>query len=66
VTQQLTVTILAAAATVGAIMLLVSDTGPMLTPTVRLYAFLGYALLFVGFVLGLRVLVRVFFRAPRD
>lgn len=66
VVQQLTITILAAAATVGAIMLLTSDTGPWLTPTVRLYAFLGYALLFVGFVLGLRVLVRVFFRAVRQ
>jgi ubiquinone biosynthesis protein len=66
IAQQLMITILAAAATVGAIMLLTSDTGPMLTPTVRLYAFLGYALLFIGFVLGLRVLVLVFFRASRE
>jgi ubiquinone biosynthesis protein len=66
VAQQLMTTVLAAAATIGAIMLLTSDTGPMLTPTVRWYAFLGYALLFVGFVLGLRVLVRVFFRAVRE
>ncbi|HWE88735.1 MAG TPA: AarF/UbiB family protein [Pseudonocardiaceae bacterium] len=64
--QQVIITILAAAATIGSIMLLTSDTGPMLTPTVRLYAFFGYALLFVGFVLGLRVLVRVFFRGSRE
>jgi ubiquinone biosynthesis protein len=66
VAQQLMITILAAAATIGSIMLMSSDTGPMLTPTVRLYAFLGYTLLFVGFVLGLRVLVRVFFRGSRE
>ena len=65
VAQQLMITILAAAATIGAIMLMTSDTGPMLTPTVRLYSFLGYGLLFIGFVLGLRVLVLVFFRAAR-
>ena len=64
--QQVMVTILAAAATIGSIMLMTSDTGPMLTATLRLYSFLGYALLFVGFVLGLRVLVRVFFRHSRD
>jgi len=66
IAQQLMVTILAAAATVGAIMLLTSNNGPMLTPALRLYAFFGYALLFVGFVLGLRVLVLVFFRASRQ
>jgi ubiquinone biosynthesis protein len=65
IAQQLMITVLAAAATVGAIMLMTSENGPMLTPTVRLYAFLGYALLFIGFVLGLRVLVLVFFRAAR-
>lgn len=64
--QQLMLTILAAAATLGAIMLLTSSAGPRLTPTLPLYAFLGYVLLFVGFVLGLQVLVRVFFRAAPD
>jgi ubiquinone biosynthesis protein len=63
--QQLMLTILAAAATIGAVILLISTTGPRLTPTLPLYAFLGYVLLFIAFVLGLRVLVRVFFR-PRD
>jgi ubiquinone biosynthesis protein len=61
-TQQVLVTILAAAATIGAVVLLTSDTGPLLIPTLRLYAFLGYILLFIAFVLGLRVLVRTFFR----
>jgi ubiquinone biosynthesis protein len=60
--QQLMITILAAAVTVGGVILLTSDTGPRLTPRVGLYEFLGYALLFLGFVLGLRVVVRVFFR----
>ncbi|MEV6844845.1 AarF/UbiB family protein [Actinoplanes sp. NPDC051411] len=64
--QQLMLTILAAAATLGAILLLTSTAGPRLTPTLPLYAFLGYVLLFVAFVLGLRVLVRVFFRGTRD
>lgn len=63
-TQQALVTVLAAAATIGAIMLMTSDTGPLLTPSLRLYEFLGYVLLFIGFVLGLRVLVQIFFRAP--
>jgi ubiquinone biosynthesis protein len=63
--QQMMLTILAAAATLGAIILLTSTAGPRLTPTLPLYAFLGYVLLFVAFVLGLRVLVRVFFRADR-
>ncbi|MGH2389687.1 MAG: hypothetical protein ACRDIE_15915 [Chloroflexota bacterium] len=62
--QQVVVAILAAAATLGATMLLTSDTGPLLTPSVRLYAFFGYALLFVGFVLALRVLVSVFKQNP--
>jgi ubiquinone biosynthesis protein len=64
--QQLMLTILAAAATVSAIILLTSSTGPRLTPTLPLYAFLGYVLLFIAFVLGLRVLVRVFFRGLRE
>ncbi|TCP47213.1 ubiquinone biosynthesis protein [Tamaricihabitans halophyticus] len=66
IARQVMTTILAAATTIGAIMLMTSDTGPMLTPTLPLYAFLGYALLFVGFVLGLRVLVRMFFRSSRE
>jgi|SRR5579872_3501886 len=62
--QQVVIAILAATATLGAIMLLTSNTGPLLTQSVRLYAFFGYALLFVGFVLALRALVVVFFERP--
>jgi ubiquinone biosynthesis protein len=58
--QQVVVAILAAAATLGATILLTSDMGPWLTSSVRLYAFVGYALLFGGFVLALRALVSVF------
>ncbi|MCI9889314.1 AarF/ABC1/UbiB kinase family protein [Micrococcales bacterium 31B] len=34
------------------------DTGPLLTPTVRWYAFMGYVLGLVAFLLGMRVLFR--------
>lgn len=63
--QQLVVTLLAATGTLGAIILITSDTGPHLTPNVRLYAFFGYVLLFVAFVLALRALVLVFQRPRR-
>lgn len=61
--QQIVVAIIAGSATLGAIVLLTSDSGPMMTETVRLYAFFGYCLLFVGFVLALRSLVLVFRKA---
>jgi ubiquinone biosynthesis protein len=63
--QQLVVALLAATGTLGAIILIASDTGPYLTPNVRLYAFFGYVLLFVAFVLALRALVLVFQRPDR-
>lgn len=58
--QQLVIVLLAATGTLGAIVLIASDTGPYLTPNVRLYAFFGYVLLFIAFVLALRGLVLVF------
>lgn len=58
--QQLVISLLAATGTLGAIILLASDTGPYLAPNVRLYAFFGYLLLFIAFVLALRALVLVF------
>lgn len=66
--DQAVIAVLAAAATLGAVLLLVNDVGPRLTPTIGLYAFLGYVLLFFGMVLALRVLVRALFRsrAPDD
>ncbi|GAA3474486.1 ABC1 kinase family protein [Nonomuraea roseola] len=60
--QQVVVAILAAAATLGAIVLMAADTGPMITPSLRLFALVGCALLLVGFVLALRSLALVFRR----
>lgn len=51
--------VLAGFASIGGIMLLTADSGPMITDSVRLYAFFGYCLLFVAFVLALRVLIQV-------
>ena len=58
--QQLIVAILAGAAVVGAIMLIDSNEGPLLTGEIHLYAVFGFALLFGGFVLGMRALMLVF------
>lgn len=60
--QQVVVAVLAAAATLGAILLIAADSGPMVTPDLRLFALVGFALLLVGFVLALRSLVLVFRR----
>ncbi|GAA3067802.1 ABC1 kinase family protein [Streptosporangium carneum] len=60
--HQVVVAILAATATLGAIVLLASDIGPMVTPSLRLFALIGFALLLVGFVLALRSLALVFRR----
>ena len=63
IVQQLTMTLLAAACAVGGILLLISDTGHYMLPTVRLYTFLGATLFFFGFVLAARALVLVFRRS---
>lgn len=60
--QQLVVAVLAGAAVLGAIMLIVSNEGPLLTGQIHLYAVFGFALLFGGFVLGMRSLMLVFKR----
>ena len=60
--QQLIVAVLAGAAVVGAIMLITSSEGPMLTTDIRLYSFFGFFLLFGGFVLSMRSLMLVFRR----
>lgn len=60
--QQVVVAILAAAATLGAIVLIAADVGPMVTPGLRLFALVGFTLLLVGFVLALRSLALVFRR----
>ncbi|WP_017595829.1 ABC1 kinase family protein [Nocardiopsis potens] len=58
--RQTVLALLAATAVLGAILLITADTGPMVAPALPLYAFFGYTLLFVGFVLALRSLVLVF------
>ncbi|WP_181272845.1 ABC1 kinase family protein [Brevibacterium oceani] len=60
--QQLIVAVLAGAAVVGAIMLITSDEGPLLTKDINLYSFFGFVLLFGGFVLSMRSLMLVFRR----
>ncbi|WP_434591535.1 ABC1 kinase family protein [Brevibacterium sp. 1718] len=60
--QQLIVAVLAGAAVVGAIMLITSDEGPLLTKDIHLYSFFGFVLLFGGFVLSMRSLMLVFRR----
>lgn len=60
IVHQLVLTALAAACTLGGVLLLMGEGGPMMTEAVRLNAFLGFVLLFFGFVLGSRVLVLVF------
>lgn len=60
--QQLIVAVLAGAAVVGAIMLITSDEGPLLTKDIHLYSFFGFVLLFGGFVLSMRSLMLVFKR----
>lgn len=60
--QQLIVAVLAGAAVVGAIMLITSDEGPLLTQDIHLYSFFGFVLLFGGFVLSMRSLMLVFRR----
>jgi ubiquinone biosynthesis protein len=64
--QQLIVAVLAGAAVVGAIMLITSDEGPLLTKDIHLYSFFGFILLFGGFVLSMRSLMLVFRRDGDD
>ncbi|MGG5753568.1 ABC1 kinase family protein [Zafaria sp. Z1313] len=64
--QQVVVAILAGAATLGAIVLIATETGPFLTDNIRTHAFFGYLLLFMGFILALRAVVLVFQRDRYD
>jgi ubiquinone biosynthesis protein len=57
--------LLAVTAIIGAIILIVTQAGPLIAPHVRLYAFIGYALGFVGFILALRAIIRLFFGRVR-
>ena len=59
------ISVLASAATIGAIVLLVAPGGPQLSTdtAIRLFPVLGWGLLFIGCVLALRALVMVFRRS---
>lgn len=60
VVHQVVMSALAVACVLGGVFLMASQGGPMMTPTVELNAFVGFTLLFFGFVLGSRVLVLIF------
>ncbi|WP_155361132.1 ABC1 kinase family protein [Acrocarpospora macrocephala] len=60
--HQVVIAILAATATLGAIVLMVADAGPTVAPGVRLFSLIGGAMLLVGFILALRSLALVFHR----
>jgi ubiquinone biosynthesis protein len=54
---QLSITLVAAAAVLSAMVLITTDSGPILTGDLRLYPLLGAVLLFFGVILGLRVMI---------
>ncbi|HLS14848.1 MAG TPA: AarF/UbiB family protein [Beutenbergiaceae bacterium] len=58
--QQLTITMIAGAAAIGAILLVISDTGPYISDGLRLYPLLGAGLFLVAFVLAARALALAF------
>lgn len=60
IVQQVVVALLAAALAIGGVILVVADTGPIMTDGLRLYTFCGLVLLLFAFVLGFRALVLVF------
>jgi ubiquinone biosynthesis protein len=62
--HQIVVAVLASAASVAAIILLTAPNDPALSESVGFYQLLGFALLFVGCVLGLRSLIQVFRQGP--
>lgn len=58
--------VIACAAVISSVFLITATGGPQLTETVSLYAVLGYGVALVGFVLGLRVMVRIFAQHRED
>jgi len=59
-THQLLLTFLAAASGIVAAILLGTSSGPQISPTLSLLQLIGYNLLLVGGILGLRVLYVIF------
>jgi len=64
--QQIVITVLAATAGLMAVVLLAIKGGPVLTPTLSLYQFLGYCLLVICSLLALRVLAGIFRAGTRQ
>ena len=60
--HQVLVTFLAGVTGIMALLLLCAAGGPQVAPTVGLYQLIGYFLLVISFILGLRVLAPVFRR----
>jgi ubiquinone biosynthesis protein len=60
--QQVTMTVLAAAATLSAVLLILAPGGPELGPGVRVFPLLGATIFLFGFVLAARVLALAFQR----
>ncbi|MBO0810447.1 MAG: AarF/ABC1/UbiB kinase family protein [Microlunatus sp.] len=54
---QLSITLVAGAAVLSAMVLITSNAGPVIAASFRLYPLLGVLLLFFGLILGLRVIV---------
>ena len=60
--HQLVVAFLAATTGIMAVLLLGADGGPVMAPGITLYQFIGYNLLVISFILGLRAIAPVFRR----
>lgn len=60
--QQLSTSLLAAAAGLGGVLLVSADGGPGFLPNLSLWPFLGLAFLLVALVLGTRILISAFHR----
>ena len=54
--HQLVVAFLAATTWIMAVLLLGADGGPVMAPGITLYQFIGYSLLVIWFILGLRAI----------
>ena len=64
--QQVTMTALAAACALCGILLVITDSGPLVGPGLPLYVLLGATLFLFAFVLAARALVLVFRHSARD
>lgn len=63
IVHEILLAFLAAATGLMAVMLLGTDGGPEMTGSITLYAFLGYNLLVISAILGVRVLAQIFRRS---